>query len=91
MIGASGGVGSYAVQLAKALGARVTGVASGAKAELVRSFGADAVIDYTQDDYLDGSRHYDLIIDIGGRNPLRKPPPALTQARHARHRGWRGR
>ena len=79
IIGASGGVGSYAVQLAKALGANVTGVASGSKAELVRSLGADVVVDYATDDYLDGSTRYDLIIDIGGRNPLRALRKALTK------------
>ena len=78
VIGASGGVGSYAVQIAKALGARVTGVASGAKADLVRSLGADVVIDYAKDDYLDGSTQYDAIIDIGGRNPLRRLRKALV-------------
>ena len=78
VIGASGGVGSYAVQLGKALGARVTGVASAAKADLVRSLGADDVIDYAGADYLDGSARYDLIIDIGGRNSLRKLRKALT-------------
>lgn len=80
VIGASGGVGSYAVQLGKALGARVTGVASAAKAELVRSLGADDVIDYATTDYLDGSTSYDLIVDIGGRNPLRKLRQALTRS-----------
>ncbi len=79
VIGASGGVGSYAVQLAKALGAQVSGVASGAKADFVRSLGADSVIDYAAGDYLDGSERYDLIIDIGGRNPLRKLRAALRQ------------
>lgn len=79
VIGASGGVGSYTVQLAKALGARVAGVASGAKADLVRALGAETVIDYAQDDYLDGSQRYDLIIDIGGRNPLRRLRGALTK------------
>ena len=79
IIGASGGVGSYAVQLAKALGANVTGVASGAKAEHVRSLGADAVIDYATRDYLDGSTRYDLIIDIGGRNSLRSLRRALVE------------
>jgi len=78
VIGASGGVGSYAVQIAKALGARVTGVASARKADLVRSLGADAVIDYAAGDYLDGSMRYDLVIDIGGRNPLRRLRRALT-------------
>ncbi len=78
VIGASGGVGSYAVQIAKALGARVTGVSSARKADLVRSLGADAVIDYAAGDYLDGSTRYDLVIDIGGRNPLRRLRRALT-------------
>ena len=79
VIGASGGVGGYAVQLAKAAGAVVTGVASGRKARLVESLGADRVIDYRQDDYLDGSAEYDLIIDTGGRNPLRRLRRALTK------------
>jgi NADPH:quinone reductase-like Zn-dependent oxidoreductase len=79
VIGASGGVGSYAVQIAKALGARVTGVASGAKADLVRSLGAETVIDYRAGDYLDGSRRYDVIVDIGGRNSLRRLRTALTR------------
>jgi NADPH:quinone reductase-like Zn-dependent oxidoreductase len=79
VIGASGGVGSYVVQLAKALGARVTGVASGAKADLVRSLGADDTIDYQTTEYLDGSATYDLIVDIGGRNPVRKLRRALDR------------
>ncbi len=78
VIGASGGVGSFAVQLAKALGAQVTGVASTAKLDLVRALGADHVIDYTQEDPTDGSRQYDLIIDIGGRTPVRRLRRALT-------------
>jgi NADPH:quinone reductase-like Zn-dependent oxidoreductase len=77
VIGASGGVGTFAVQLAKALGATVTGVCSTAKVDVVRSIGADHVIDYTTHDFIDGSR-YDLIIDIGGRNPLRRLRRALT-------------
>ena len=78
VIGASGGVGSYAVQLAKALGAEVTGVASTAKLDLVRSLGADHVLDYTQDDFADGTRRYDLILDIGGNPPLSRLRRALT-------------
>ena len=71
VIGASGGVGSYAVQIATAYGAEVTGVASGAKADLVRSLGATRVIDYTREDLADGTR-YDVILDIAGRRPLRQ-------------------
>jgi NADPH:quinone reductase-like Zn-dependent oxidoreductase len=79
IIGASGGVGTYAVQLAKALGAMVTGVASGAKADLVSSLGADHVIDYAAGDYLDGATRFDLIIDAGGLNPIRRLRRALTR------------
>jgi NADPH:quinone reductase-like Zn-dependent oxidoreductase len=77
VIGASGAVGSFAVQIAKALGAVVTGVASAAKADLVRSLGADDVIDYRAGDYLSGDTHYDLIIDIGGLNPVLRMRRAL--------------
>jgi NADPH:quinone reductase-like Zn-dependent oxidoreductase len=78
IIGASGGVGTYAVQLAKAFGTEVTGVSSTAKVELVHSIGADHVLDYTRDDYLDGSEKYDLILDIGGNNSLSHLRRALT-------------
>jgi NADPH:quinone reductase-like Zn-dependent oxidoreductase len=78
IIGASGGVGTYAVQLARAFGAEVTGVSSSAKVELVRSIGADHVLDYTRDDYLDGSKKYDLILDIGGNNGLSRLRRALA-------------
>jgi NADPH:quinone reductase-like Zn-dependent oxidoreductase len=78
IIGASGGVGSYAVQLAKAFGATVTGVASTAKIELVRSIGADEVIDYTRENFADGRQHYDLILDIGGNSRLSQLRRALT-------------
>jgi NADPH:quinone reductase-like Zn-dependent oxidoreductase len=78
VIGASGGVGSYAVQLAKALGAEVTGVASPAKLELVRSLGADHVIDYTREDFAESGQRYDLILDIAGNPSLRRLRRALT-------------
>jgi NADPH:quinone reductase-like Zn-dependent oxidoreductase len=76
--GASGGVGSYAVQLAKALGAEVTAVSSTGKADLVRSLGADHVIDYSREDFADGTRRYDLILDIGGNPTLARLRRALT-------------
>ena len=78
VVGASGGVGSYAVQIAKAYGAEVTGVASTSKLDLVRSLGADHVVDYTRDDFADGSRRYDVIIDIGGNAGLSRLRRALT-------------
>lgn len=70
IIGASGGVGTFAVQLAKTLGAHVTGVSGPAMTETVRSLGADRVIDYTREDFVDNASQYDLIIDIGGRNSI---------------------
>jgi NADPH:quinone reductase-like Zn-dependent oxidoreductase len=76
--GASGGVGSYAVQLAKALGAEVTAVSSAGKAGLVRSLGADHVIDYDREDFADGTRRYDLILDIAGNPTLARLRRALT-------------
>jgi 2-desacetyl-2-hydroxyethyl bacteriochlorophyllide A dehydrogenase len=78
IIGASGGVGTYAAQLAKAFGAEVTGVSSTAKLVRVRSIGADHVLDYTRDGYLDGSKKYDLILDIGGNSSLSHLRRALT-------------
>jgi NADPH:quinone reductase-like Zn-dependent oxidoreductase len=78
VIGASGGVGSYAVQLAKAFGAEVTGVASTAKLDFVTSLGADHVIDYTSQDFADGSHTYDLILDIAGNASLSRLRKALT-------------
>jgi NADPH:quinone reductase-like Zn-dependent oxidoreductase len=78
IIGASGGVGSYAVQLAKAFGADVTGVCSTAKLDLVRSLGADQVIDYTRQDFADGADRYDLVLDIGGNASLSRLRKALT-------------
>ncbi len=66
IIGAAGGVGSFAVQIAKAFGAHVTGVCSTTKVDLVRSIGADDVIDYTRDDFAEMGRRCDLILDIAG-------------------------
>ena len=70
IIGAAGGVGSFAVQIAKAFGAHVTGVCSTTKVDLVRSIGADDVIDYTRDDFAETGQLYDLILDIAGRRSL---------------------
>jgi NADPH:quinone reductase-like Zn-dependent oxidoreductase len=78
IIGASGGVGTYAVQLAKAFGAQVTAVCSTTKVDLVRSLGADHVIDYTQEDFAAGQQRYDVILDIGGNASLSRLRRALT-------------
>jgi NADPH:quinone reductase-like Zn-dependent oxidoreductase len=78
MIGAAGGVGTFAVQLAKAFGAKVTGVCSTTKLDLVRSIGADEVIDYTSEDFADGARHWDLIVDTAGRRSLSQLRRALA-------------
>lgn len=76
--GASGGVGSFAVQLAKAAGAHVTGVCSPGKVEFVRSLGADDVVDHTREDFAGGSCRYDVVIDIGGNPSLSRLRRALT-------------
>ena len=79
VLGASGGVGIYAVQVAKAMGAHVTGVCSTSKTDTVRSIGADEVLDYRVDDATDGSHRYDVIIDTGGNRRLRDLRRALTR------------
>ena len=78
IIGASGGVGTYAVQLAKAFGAEVAAVCSTAKVDMVRSLGADRVIDYTQEDFAVQEQRYDVILDIGGNPPLSRLRRALA-------------
>ena len=76
--GASGGVGSFAVQIAKAFGAEVTGARSTAKVDLVRELGADHVVDYQVDDFTAAGRRYDVILDTGGARPLSDLRRALT-------------
>jgi len=76
--GAAGGVGSFAVQIAVALGAEVTGVCSTRNVDLVRSLGAAHVVDYGVDDFTDGSRRYDVLLDNVGGRPLRRLRRALT-------------
>lgn len=78
IVGASGGVGMFAVQIAKSLGAEVTGVCSTSKVDMVRSLGADHVIDYNQDDFSASEHRYDVILDIGGNSPLPNLRRALT-------------
>ena len=68
--GASGGVGTFAVQIAKALGAEVTGVCSTGNVGMVASIGADQVVDYTREDFTRAERRYDLLIDIAGNRSL---------------------
>lgn len=78
ILGGSGGVGTYAVQIAAAAGAEVTGVCSGAKAELVRGLGADRVLDYRRDEIGAAGERYDVILDIGGNRRLRDLRRLLT-------------
>jgi len=78
ILGASGGVGTFAVQIAKSFGAQVTGVCSTTKVDLVRSLGADHVIDYTREDFAEGEQRYDVILDTGGHSSLSRLRRALT-------------
>jgi NADPH:quinone reductase-like Zn-dependent oxidoreductase len=78
VIGASGGVGTFVVQIAKAYGGKVTGVCSTAKVDLVRTLGADDVVDYTRDDFADGAERYDVILDTGGNTSLKRLRRALA-------------
>jgi NADPH:quinone reductase-like Zn-dependent oxidoreductase len=79
VVGAAGGVGSLAVQLARAFGAQVTGVCGPTKVELVGSIGAEEVVDYTREDFADGARHWDLILDTAGRRSLAHLRRALAR------------
>ncbi len=85
VIGAGGGVGSFAVQLARSMGAEVTGLCSTSKLEFVRSIGATHTIDYTREDFADGSRKYDAIIDLAGNRSVSHLRRALSSARPS---GW---
>ncbi|WP_028057892.1 NAD(P)-dependent alcohol dehydrogenase [Candidatus Solirubrobacter pratensis] len=78
VVGASGGVGTFAVQIAKAFEAEVTGVCSAGKADMVRALGADHVVDYTHEDFAEGNHPYDVILDIGGNRRLSHLRRALT-------------
>jgi NADPH:quinone reductase-like Zn-dependent oxidoreductase len=78
IVGASGGVGTFAVQIARSFGARVTGVCSTRNVDLVRSLGADEVLDYTREDFTRGERRFDLILDMAGTHSLSACRRALT-------------
>jgi NADPH:quinone reductase-like Zn-dependent oxidoreductase len=78
IIGASGGVGTFAVQIAKSFGSEVTGVCSTRKVDMVRSIGADHVVDYTEEDFTQGGQRYDLILQLGGTRSASNCRRALT-------------
>ncbi|GAB3227491.1 hypothetical protein GCM10027447_18670 [Glycomyces halotolerans] len=79
VIGASGSIGAYAVQLAKILGARVTAVCSGRNAELVASLGADKVVDYTSEDFTENGETYDVVFDTVGKSSFRACKASLSE------------
>jgi len=89
VVGAAGGVGSFAVQIAKAFGAHVTGVCSTSKVDLVRSIGADEVIDYTREGMVNGTRRYELIFDTAGNREVSHLRHAMTPKGNARPCWWR--
>jgi NADPH:quinone reductase-like Zn-dependent oxidoreductase len=78
VVGASGGVGAFAVQIARAMGATVDGVCSASKVDLVRALGAHEVFDHAKVDFTDGTRHWDLVLDVGGNNSLARLRRAMT-------------
>jgi NADPH:quinone reductase-like Zn-dependent oxidoreductase len=86
VIGAAGGVGTFAVQIAKAFEAEVTGVCSTSKLDLLRSIGADEVIDYTREDFTDGTRSWDVIVDTAG--VVRSGRSAARSPRAERSPSW---
>jgi NADPH:quinone reductase-like Zn-dependent oxidoreductase len=79
--GASGGVGTFAVQIAKSYGAEVTAVCSTRNLDMARAIGADHVIDYTQEDFTQNGQHYDLILAVNGHHPIRGYRKALSPKR----------
>ena len=91
VIGAAGGVGTFAVQIAKAFGAHVTAVCSTSKLDLARSIGADDVVDYIREGFTDGTRRWDVIVDTAGRRPLSTLRRALSAGRDAGDRRRRRR